>query len=150
MPAPHVVEHPVEQDPQAAVVRGGDERVEVGVVTEAGIDPEVVGRVVAVRLGREDGPEQDAGDAELNGVVQPGGELPQPAVLAAGGMRADEAERVDLPPHGVFDPVRLTHGIAPRGREYAETPARTGPASDLRSLRRSRWRGACAAWSGPW
>ena len=43
-----VVEHAVEQDPQATPAGLGDQVVEVGVVTEARVDPVVVGGVVAV------------------------------------------------------------------------------------------------------
>ena len=39
-----VVEHPVEQHPDAALVRGGDQGVEVGVVAQPRVDPEAVDR----------------------------------------------------------------------------------------------------------
>jgi hypothetical protein len=37
-----MVENPVEQHPQAAAVRLVDEPVEVGIVTQTGVDPVVV------------------------------------------------------------------------------------------------------------
>ena len=43
-----VVEDAVEQQPYAALPARRDERIEVGVVTEPGIDPEVIDGVVAM------------------------------------------------------------------------------------------------------
>ena len=49
-----VIEHTVEQYPQAATVRLGYEVVEVGVITKPGIDAVVVGGVVAMGARGED------------------------------------------------------------------------------------------------
>ena len=73
-----MVEHPVEYQPHAALVGGGHERVEIGIVTEPPVDPEVVDRVVPVRLRCEDRPEEQPVAAELDRVVQPRFQLRQP------------------------------------------------------------------------
>ena len=107
-----VVEHPVEQNPQAAPVRLVDKSVEVGVVTEAGVDPVVVGGVVAVGAGGEDRPERNTGGSQRDGMIQPVDQPGQPMLGGAGPFRgregADESQRVDLPPDRVAHPVR--HG----------------------------------------
>ena len=59
-------------------VRLGDEVVEVGVVSEPGIDPVVVGGVVTVGARGEDRPQRDAGRAQFDGVVEPVDEPTQP------------------------------------------------------------------------
>ncbi len=74
-----VVEYAVEDQPQPARVRGGDEGVEVALVAESRVDPEVVDRVVPVRLRGEYRPEEQAVAAELDGVVQPRVQLPSRA-----------------------------------------------------------------------
>ena len=105
-----VVEHPVEQHPQAALVGLGDEPVEVGVVAQPRVDPEVVGGVVAVGAGGEHRAQCDPGGAEVDGVVEPVDEPGEPVLVRAGrlvgGEGADEAQRVDLPPDRVAHPVR--------------------------------------------
>jgi len=54
-----------------------------------------------------------AGQPELDGVIQPVGDAAQPVLAGlrrvVAGVGADEAQRVDVPPHGVGDPVRLAH-----------------------------------------
>ena len=109
---PDVVEHPVEQHPQATVVRGGGQRPEVGFVTEPRVDAEVVGGVVAVRARREHRPQRDTGRTELHGVVEPVDDPTEPVGERdsdAVALRADEAQREDVPPDRVFHPVRF-HG----------------------------------------
>jgi hypothetical protein len=110
----HVVEHPVEQDAQPAVVRLGDQMVEVGVVAEAWVDAVVVGGVVAVGTGREDRAEGDPRCAQGDRVIEPVDDAAQAMLLGTGrpvGRKsADETQRVDLPPDRVLNPRRLTHG----------------------------------------
>ena len=109
-----VVEDTVEQDPQTPPVRLGDQFVEVPVVTEPRVDPVVVGGVVAVRSGGEYRAERDTRRTEFDGVVEPFDDAAQPVLVGArrriGGKRADEAERIDLPPDRVLDPPRICHG----------------------------------------
>ena len=92
-------------------VRLGDQLVEVGVVAEPRVDAVVVGGVVAVRARREDRAERDARRAELDRVVEPFDDPAQPVLVGGrrriGGKRADEAQRVDLPPDRVLDPGGL-------------------------------------------
>ena len=66
-----VVEHPVEEHPQATAVGFVDQPVEIAVVTQTGIDLKVVGGVVAVGARGEYRPECDPGDAESDGVIEP-------------------------------------------------------------------------------
>ena len=61
-------------------MRLGDQVVEVGVVTEPGIDAVVVGGVVTVGARGEDRPQRDARCPQLDGVVEPVGEPPQPVL----------------------------------------------------------------------
>ena len=82
-----VVEHAVEQHPQPARLRLGDQMVEVGVVAEPRVDAVVVGGVVAVCARREHRPERDSGRAEFDGVVEPVDDPAQP-VLVGGGRRS--------------------------------------------------------------
>src|SRR5688500_15153983 len=70
-PTADMVEHTVEQDMQPTLVRSGNQSVEVSLVTEAGVDPAVIDRVVSVRLRREDGPQRYTGAAEFGGIVEP-------------------------------------------------------------------------------
>ncbi len=107
-----VVEHAVEQHPEAAVVGLADEGVEVLVGAEPAVDPTVVGGVVAVRRRLEDRTERDAGGAQRHRVVEPAdevGEPPPTRPVGAGGVGSGEAEGVDLPPDGVAHPVGLRH-----------------------------------------
>ena len=93
--------------------------IEVGVVTEARVDPEVVAGVITVGRGGEDRAERDARRTELEGVIEPRGDAAQPVLVGrrrrVGGIRADEAQRIDLPPDGVLDPVGFGHD----GRNFA-------------------------------
>ena len=111
---PDVVEDAVEQDPQTPPVRFGDQFVEVPVVTESRVDPVMVGGVVAVRAGGEYRTERNARRAEFDGVVEPFDDSAQTVLVdgrrGIGGKRADEAERIDLPPNGVLHPPRFTRG----------------------------------------
>ena len=129
-PPADVVEHAVEDQPQPALVGRRHQRVEVGLVAQPGVDPEVVGGVVPVALRREDRPEQQAVAAELDGVVQPRLELPQPVPggLAVGqgrSLRAGEAERIHLPQNGVITPGRHSvNGTGSAGLPGGFSPAR--------------------------
>ena len=110
-PPADVVEHAVQDQPQPALVGRGDQGVEVGLVAQPRVDPEVVDGVVPVALRREDRPEQQAVAAELDGVVQPRLQLPEPvpgrlAVRQRRPLRAGEAERIHLPQNGVITPGR--------------------------------------------
>jgi hypothetical protein len=78
--AADVVEHAIKLHPQAAAVRFGYQRVEVAGAAQALVDAEVVEGVVAVGGGAEDGSERDPGRAQLNRVVQPGGDTAQPVL----------------------------------------------------------------------
>jgi hypothetical protein len=106
-----MVEHAVEYHPQAPLPGRGHQGVEVVVVAEPRVDPEVIGGVVPVRLGGEDRAEQQPVAAELDRVVKPRFQVPQPVPdrLARGQrrrLRAGEAERVHLPQDGVISPGR--------------------------------------------
>ncbi len=111
---PDMVEDTVEQDAQTTAVRLGDEFVEVGVVTEPGVDPVVVGGVITVGSGLEDRPERDTRRAQFDGLIEPFDDAPHPVLVGArrriGRECADEAERINLPPDRVRDPRRFTHG----------------------------------------
>jgi hypothetical protein len=88
--------------------------VEVGVVAQPRIERVMVGGVIAVRLGGEHGPQRDTGGPEFEGVVEPRGDPAKPVLVGRWdgvcGKGADEAQRIDLPPDLVLDPVGLTHG----------------------------------------
>ena len=104
-----MVEHPVEDDTQAAAAGLGHQVVEVVLIAEPGIDLEVVDGVVAVGLGGEDRAEQQARAAELDRIVQPALQLPQPVPdgllrRQLRLLRAGEAERVHVPPDSVIGP----------------------------------------------
>src|SRR5690606_29746342 len=95
----------------------GEEGDEVVLVTQARVDAEVVGRVVAVGGRGEDGTEEETRGTELDGVVEPrlqGGQTVADLVtgLRTGPLGAEEAERVEVPEHRVADPVRLSHRAA--------------------------------------
>ena len=106
-----VAEDAVEHEAQPALPAGGDEVVEVGVPSQARVDAQLVQGVVAVAGRGEDRAQQEAGGAQLDGVVQP---VQQPAQPGRGGAVAvadggsGEAQRVDVPPDGVLDPVHET------------------------------------------
>ena len=70
-----VPEDAVEHEGQAPGAAGLGETVEGGVITQAGVDAQVVGGVVAVGGGGENGAERQAVDAELDGVIEPGSEV---------------------------------------------------------------------------
>jgi hypothetical protein len=103
-----MVEDTVENDPQASAMRSFDQRVKVSAVAETRIDLKVVDRVIAMRGGGENRPEQKPGCAKLNGVIQPGFDMAQPmdnaCPIACVGFGACKPERIDLPKHRVFDP----------------------------------------------
>ena len=109
-----MVEDTVEQDPQSPPVRFGNQFIEVPVVAEPGVDLVVVGGVVAVCAGREYRAERDTRRTEFECVVEPFDDAAQAVLVGAGrrvgGKRADEAERVDMPPDGVLDPPRICAG----------------------------------------
>jgi hypothetical protein len=83
---------------------GVDQAVEVGVVAEPGVDPEVVEGVVAVRRGGEDRSEQQPVAAQLDHVVQPRRQLRQPVLrpvapkLVEPVLRPDEPQGKTVPP----------------------------------------------------
>ena len=91
-----------------------DQVVEVGVIAQPRVYAVVVGGVVAMGARREDRPERDAGRAESDDVVEPFDDPAQPVLFGGGrrvgGIRTDEAQRVDLPPDHVLDPGRFGHG----------------------------------------
>ena len=62
-------------------MRLGNEVVEVGVVAEPGIDAVMVGGVVAVCARGEDRPQRDPRRAQLDGVVEPTDQPPQPVFI---------------------------------------------------------------------
>ena len=108
-----VPEDAVEHEGQAPGAAGLGETVEGGVITQAGVDAQVVGGVVAVGGGGEDRPERQTVGTELDGVVEPGLQAIQARGGAGLGQRrsrfgadggAGGAEGVDLPPDGVVDP----------------------------------------------
>ena len=111
---PDMVEDTVEQDAQTTSVRLGDQVVEVRVVAEPRIDPVVVGGVVAVRSRGEYRAERDTRGPEFDGVVEPLDDAAQPVFVGVrrriGRERADEAERIDLPPDRVLDPLGIGRG----------------------------------------
>ena len=131
-----MVEDAVEQHPQPAPVRLGDQMVEVGVVAEPRVDAVVVGGVVTVCAGGEQRPERDAGRAEFDGVVEPVDDPAQSVFVGRGrrfgGEGADEAQRVDLPPDRVLRPrpvrswpeLRLVEGL------HLVLECRRGPVDD--------------------
>lgn len=134
-----VVEDAVEQHPQPALPAAGQQRVEVGVVPQPRVDPQVVDGVVAVRTGGEHRPEQQPGRAELDGVVQPAGEVPEPVhhrlVRRGDRLGPDEAEGIHVPPDGVPDPARtvppLGHaGTLPYGLQVGHTAGMALPGPD--------------------
>ncbi|MDR6166793.1 hypothetical protein QE367_000997 [Microbacterium paludicola] len=119
MLASHVVEDTVEQHPDAAVVGGRDEAVEIEPVAQPRVDAEVIGRVVAVRARREHRPEQQPVEPELDGVIEPRLDTAEPVLdglvragsvrLRVGEVRPDrcsrESQRVHVPPHDGLGPI---------------------------------------------
>jgi len=107
--AADVVEHPVQDDAQATLASLCDQPVDVVLIAQPGIDLEVVDGVVAVGLGGEDRAEQQARTAELDRIVQPALQLPQPVpdgllLRQLRFLRTGEAERVHVPPDSVIGP----------------------------------------------
>jgi hypothetical protein len=106
-----VVEDAVQADPDAALLGRADQGVEVVQVAEARVDPEVVEGVVAVRGRGEDGGQHEAVGAEVDQVLQPAGQPPEPVLDLALGqlvgpvLAADEPQRVAVPPDHRRDPV---------------------------------------------
>ena len=122
-----VVEDAVEQQPHATGPAGGDQGIEIGVVAEPGVDLEVVDRVVAMAARGEDRPEQQPVGAQRDQVIEPSQQLRQAMNLPASRhrllLRADEAQRVHLPPHDAVDPG--PHGCPPdSGRRLTGVPLR--------------------------
>jgi hypothetical protein len=95
------------------VLRVLDKPLQVGVVTEARIDPVVVERVVAVRRGLEHRSKQQPVQAEIDNVLEPCLD-PVEAMVHGRLWRSrsdggtDEAQRVNVPPHRVAHPIGLT------------------------------------------
>src|SRR3954466_66256 len=77
---PDMVEDAVEHNTQAARFRGGDQGVEITDIAEPRINPEVIGRVIAVSGRCEDRREKQAGDTEIDGVVEPIDQMAQAMV----------------------------------------------------------------------
>jgi hypothetical protein len=76
--SPDVVEHAVEHQLEPLAVRCSHQLLEVTLIAEPRIDREVIERVVAVRLRREDRSERQRGAAKLDGVVEPRAEVLEP------------------------------------------------------------------------
>ena len=108
-----VVEHAVQKHSQASPMRFGDEVVEIVVVAEPRIDPVMIGGVVTVCARSEDRPERDTRRTELNGVIEPISDPPQPVFTRFRGCgrreSTDEAEGVDMPPDHMPYPGRYRH-----------------------------------------
>jgi hypothetical protein len=87
-----------------------DEEVEIGIIAEAWVDPEVVRGVIAVGLRGEDRAERYTGGTQFDGVIEPPDDAPQ-SVLVRRGRRlgrvcAHEPERIDMPPDCVLHPCK--------------------------------------------
>ena len=91
-----VVEHELADDAEAAAVRLGEERADVGQGPVVGVDAGVVGGVVAVVAARrrEEGEQPEGGDAEVDEVV----ELLRQAPEVADPVAVAVAERADVAP----------------------------------------------------
>ena len=99
-----VVRHEVQQHPQAAPMRLGDQRVEVGEGAEARVDVAVVGDVVPP-VGHRRGVDRrqpEGVDAEPLQVVEPRQQAAQVAPTVAVGVL--ERQRVDLVDHPALPP----------------------------------------------
>ena len=109
MGGPDMVEDAVEHDDDAAPTALCDEPVEGRVVTEPLVDGEEVGRVVAVGLRAEDGPQGEAVGAERDEMVEPWDNPVEPRhedplLVRRTDRGAGEAQRVDVPPDAVINP----------------------------------------------
>jgi hypothetical protein len=103
-----VVQHEVEDHPQATPVRLVDQPVEIGLAAEHRIDRGVVADVVAdvqargkVDRGEPDRIDAETGRAEIVEVVDDAAEVTDAVAVAVG-----EAPRVDLVHHAALPPVR--------------------------------------------
>ena len=74
----NVVEHPVQQQPDAPLAAPRDQVAEVLFGTEPGIDAKVVHGVVAVRFAGENRPEGQPVAAQIDQVIQPRPDPAQP------------------------------------------------------------------------
>ena len=104
-----VVEHPVQQQPDAPFAAPRGQVAEVLFRAEPRVDTEVVHGVVAVRLAGEDRAEGQPVGAQIDQVVQPRLDPAEPVRgwrRLRGGFRAGEADRVHVPPDRVRRPVR--------------------------------------------
>jgi hypothetical protein len=104
-----MIEHAIKDQTQAATVHLLDQPVEVGLIAKPAVDLEVICRVVAMGGRREDRRQQQAGDAEVDRIIEPGADLAEPVPDLGARRRlafgADKAERINLPEDGVFDEV---------------------------------------------
>ena len=129
--AADVVEHAVEQHPQAALVRLGDERVEVGVVAEPGVDAEVVDGVVAVRARRRTPARARARRRRARRRSRASATRRRRRcssgrrVAGSAGYGADGAQRVDVPPDRVLGPSRA-RSSAPSSPSCPSSVGRAG------------------------
>src|SRR5690606_2153835 len=109
-----VVDHQVHDDLDAALVRLGQQVVEIGQRAVLGVDAAVVGDVVAVVAGRGvDRHQPDAADAQRLQVVEFRGDAVQVADAVAVGV--DPAAHEDLVPHAGGGRLRV-RGCRFRGR----------------------------------
>jgi hypothetical protein len=117
----HMVENTVEKHPQPTPVGLAHQIIEIGLITQARIDREVVRRVVPVGAGLEDRPQRQPGCAEFDGVIQPADDPAQSVRVGRrvglGGKSADEPQRIHLPPDGVANPVDAHQADFP-GRNF--------------------------------
>jgi hypothetical protein len=91
-----------------ALIAAAHERgLRVVLGAQAGVDPEVVDGVVAVRLRGEDRAERQSVAAQLEQVVEVVGQLGQPVPRLRDRrlLGAEEAQGIDVPPDGVVGPA---------------------------------------------
>lgn len=102
---PHVIEHAVQHHVDTFAVGGLDQLDEVVLDAQAGVDAEVVDRVVAVGGGVEDRAEREAVRTQLEEVIEPRDQRGQArggCPVGAGGICPEESQRVDVPPDHVL------------------------------------------------
>ena len=94
---------------------GGDQCIEIGIVTQSRIDTKMIDRIVSVCRRAEDWSKCDARCSKLDGIVQPTRQVIKamsdrgvPSCLRLG---SSEAERIYLPPYSVFDPTALVEAM---------------------------------------
>ena len=108
-----MVEHPVEKHPDPARAGGVDERHQVGLIAQAGVDGEEIQGVVSVGVGGEHRAEQHRVAPEFHHVVQPlfedGQAVCQLLGLAREDGRTGGAEGVDMPDDRVFSKTHGSH-----------------------------------------